>query len=137
MMMCVTLLDADNSVLPTIQVTGAGNQGVTLGQNNTLQGFNIDVNNAGAIGIEDDNLGGGTTSAGTVGTLNVSGVGISGIGKAIDIDQGGTLNVSLTGISSTRHLRAGRPSSGGMVNRATLAVTSGSNPNRSLLSVIP
>ena len=43
----------------------------------------------------------GTTSAGTVGTLNVSLVGISGVGKAVDIDQGGTLNVSLSSIAST------------------------------------
>ena len=98
----VTLIAADPAHTPTIQVTGASGQGVTLAQNNTLQGFHIDTStNAGAIGIEDDNLGGGTTSAGTVGTLNVSNVDITGAGKAIDIDQGGTLNVSLNSITST------------------------------------
>jgi len=96
----VTLLDADNSVTPTIQVTGGtGDAGVTLAQNNTLSGFNISTTNADGIGIEDSNAAG---TAGSVGTLHIDTVGISGVGKAIDIDQGGTLsNVHLTSIAST------------------------------------
>jgi VCBS repeat-containing protein len=95
----VTLIAADPAHTPTIQVTGATGQGVTLAQNNTLQGFHIDTStNAGAIGIEDSNAAG---AAGSVGTLNVSNVDITGAGKAIDIDQGGTLNVSLNSITST------------------------------------
>jgi VCBS repeat-containing protein len=91
----VTLLDTDNTKIPTIQVTGgAGNAGVTLSTNNTLKGFTIDSTNADAIGIED--------GAGTVGTLTISnGVTIGGVGKAIDIDQGGTLAVSLANVTST------------------------------------
>ena len=96
-----TLENGSAGQTPTIHLTAAG-QGVTLAQNNTLKGFNIDTGTDGnAIGIEDDNLGGGTTSAGTVGTLTVAQVGISGAGKAIDIDQGGTLAVSLSSIVST------------------------------------
>ena len=96
----VTLLDADNSVTPTINVTGgAGNAGVTLAQGNTLSGFNIATTSADGIGIEDSN---GVGAAGSVGTLHVDTVGISGVGKAIDIDQGGTLsNVHFSSIAST------------------------------------
>jgi VCBS repeat-containing protein len=96
----VTLLDADNSVTPTISVTGgAGNAGVTLAQGNSLSGFNISTTSADGIGIEDSNAAG---TAGSVGTLHIDTVGISGTGKAIDIDQGGTLsNVHLTSIAST------------------------------------
>jgi|GEM_PF-3000612 len=83
---------------PTIHFSGAID-GVTLAQNNTLKGFNIDTgSNGAAVGIEDSNAAG---AAGSVGALNIALVGISGTGKAIDIDQGGTLNVSLSSIAST------------------------------------
>jgi VCBS repeat-containing protein len=93
-----TLENGSVGQTPTIHLTAAG-QGVTLAQNNTLKGFNIDTGTDGnAIGIEDSN---GAGAAGAVGTLTVAQVGISGTGKAIDIDQGGTLAVSLSSIAST------------------------------------
>ena len=64
-----------------------------LAQNNTLSGFNISTTNAAADGIED--------GGGTVGTLTISNVSISGTGQAVDIDQGGTLNVTLDSVTST------------------------------------
>jgi hypothetical protein len=78
---------------PIIQVTGATGQGLQLAQNNIISGLNIQTNNAGAVGIED--------GGGTVGALNISNVGVTGTGKAVDIDQGGALTVSLTSLSST------------------------------------
>jgi VCBS repeat-containing protein len=92
-----TLETGSSGLTPTITVTGgAGNAGVTLAQNNTLSGFNIAVSGADGIGIEDSN---GAGAAGAVGTLKVGLVGISGVGKAIDIDQGGTLTG--VGVSTT------------------------------------
>jgi hypothetical protein len=81
---------------PTIIVTGAGNQAVQLAQNNTLSGFDVGMNNATATGIAD--------GGGTVGTLKISNVGVGvsqNLGSAVDIDQGGTLNVLLEQVTST------------------------------------
>ena len=79
---------------PVIEVTGATGDGVSLAQNNTLKGFDIDDARVGtADGIED--------GGGTVGNLTISNVAISGTGQAVDIDQGGTLNVTLDSLSST------------------------------------
>jgi hypothetical protein len=78
---------------PTIEVTGAGEEGVLLAQNNTLRGFDISTTAASADGIED--------GGGTVGNLTISDVSISGTGQAVDIDQGGTLNVTLDSVTST------------------------------------
>ena len=88
----VTIEVGSAGLTPTIQVTGA-DEGVLLAQNNTLSGFNISTTNAAADGIED--------GGGTVGTLTVSNVSISGTGQAVDIDQGGTLNVTLASVTST------------------------------------
>ena len=89
----VTIEVGSAGLTPTIQVTGAGGEGVLLAQNNTLSGFNISTTNAAADGIED--------GGGTVGTLTISNVSISGTGQAVDIDQGGTLNVTLASVTST------------------------------------
>ena len=103
----ITLANLDNTQIPVIQVTGgAGNAGITLAQNNTLAGFTIETTNAAGIGIEDSNAAG---VAGSVGTLNVSLVGISGIGKAIDIDQGGTLNATFNSHLEQHRVDAARP----------------------------
>ena len=88
----VTIEVGSAGLTPTIQVTGA-DEGVLLAQNNTLSGFNISTTNAAADGIED--------GGGTVGTLTISNVSISGTGQAVDIDQGGTLNVTLASVTST------------------------------------
>ena len=42
------------------------------------------------------------TAAARVGTLTITDVGSSGTGQIVDIDQGGTLNVTLNGADSTR-----------------------------------
>ena len=89
----VTIEVGSAGLTPTIQVTGAGGEGVLLAQNNTLSGFNISTTNAAADGIED--------GGGTVGTLTISNVSIAGTGQAVDIDQGGTLNVTLASVTST------------------------------------
>src|SRR5262245_21248300 len=89
----VTIEVGSAGLTPTIQVTDAGGEGVLLAQNNTLSGFNISTTNAAADGIED--------GGGTVGTLTISSVSISGTGQAVDIDQGGTLNVTLASVTST------------------------------------
>jgi len=88
----VTIEVGSGGLIPTIQVTGA-DEGVLLAQNNTLSGFNISTTNAAADGIED--------GGGTVGTLTISNVSIAGTGQAVDIDQGGTLNVTLASVTST------------------------------------
>lgn len=81
---------------PTIVVTGAGNQGIQLAQNNTVSGLDVGMNNATAVGIAD--------GGGTVGTLTISNVGVGigqSLGSAVDIDQGGTLNVQLDSVTSS------------------------------------
>ena len=85
----VTLFDGDNSQVPTIVVTAG--DGIDLAQNNTVQGLHI--GNASGVGISD--------GGGTVGTLNISGVDINTTGQAIDIDQGGALNVNLNSVTSS------------------------------------
>ena len=75
---------------PTIVVTGAGNDGIELAQNNTVSG--LDIGGIADAGIVDGN--------GTVGTLTISDVGKSGTGQIVDIDQGGTLNVTLNSAES-------------------------------------
>ncbi|HEX8240755.1 MAG TPA: Ig-like domain-containing protein [Allosphingosinicella sp.] len=71
--------------------------GVTLATDNTISGLNLNGTANGAVGIQDGN-GSVTTAAGT---LNIDTVAISGAGQAVDIDQGGNLNVALTSLSST------------------------------------
>ncbi|HEX9339191.1 MAG TPA: VCBS domain-containing protein, partial [Pseudonocardiaceae bacterium] len=101
----VTLLDADNTLIPTITVTGgAGNDGIHLAQNNTITGLNVAMNNAASVGIADN--------GGTVGNLNISSVNVgvdpdgggvltTSIGKAIDISHGGALNVTFGSVNSS------------------------------------
>jgi hypothetical protein len=89
----VTLHDLDNSAgsIPTISV--ASGNAITLNSGNTIKGLNVATTAGAATGISDGN--------GTVGALNISSLNISGSGKAIDIDQGGTLNVSISNLAST------------------------------------
>ena len=66
--------------------------GITLSTNNEIRGLTINGTANSAVGIQDgDN---------TVGNLTIAGVSIGGSGKAIDIDQGGNLAVSLDSLSS-------------------------------------
>ena len=86
---------------PTIVTTGGTNNGVDLAQNNAVSGF--DIGDTTGAGLAD--------SGGSVGSLTVSDVGKSGAGQIVDIDQGGTLNVTLNNAASTA-------SSGGAIDLA-------------------
>jgi hypothetical protein len=70
---------------------------VTLSTDNTVSGITINANGASVVGMADGN--GSVTTSG--GTLNVSNVTFSGSGQAIDIDQGGNLNMSITSLTSS------------------------------------
>jgi hypothetical protein len=70
--------------------------GVTLATDNTISGLNLNGTANTGVGIQDGN---GSVSA--AGTLNVSNVALSGAGQAVDIDQGGNLNVTLTSLTTT------------------------------------
>ncbi|MGZ8281598.1 MAG: VCBS domain-containing protein, partial [Allosphingosinicella sp.] len=76
---------------PTIVVTGPGNHGVELALDNSLSGF--DIGDTTGAGIAD--------GGGTVGTLTVSGIAKSGTGQIVDIDQGGTVSITLDSAAST------------------------------------
>lgn len=73
---------AASDTAPTINFN---TYGVTLAKNNDVRGIALNGTATGAIGMQDGN--------GTVGNLIVENVSFGGIGKAIDIDQGGTLAV--------------------------------------------
>jgi VCBS repeat-containing protein len=83
--------DATGAVRPTIVATAG--DGIDVAENNTITG--IDIGSTSGAGIDDD--------GGTVGTLNVIDVGIGGArtGQIVDIDHGGTLNVTLNEAAST------------------------------------
>ncbi|MFL6843798.1 MAG: Ig-like domain-containing protein [Allosphingosinicella sp.] len=83
--------DATGSVRPTITATAG--DGIDVAKNNTITG--VDVGSTSGAGIDDN--------GGTVGTLTVIDVGIGGIrtGQIVDIDHGGTLNVTLNEAAST------------------------------------
>jgi len=89
---------------PTITATAG--DGIDVAENNTISG--VDIGTTSGAGIDDD--------GGTVGTLTVSDVGISGGGQIVDIDNGGTLDVTLNSAASTG-------STGGAIDLAGLAGT--------------
>ncbi|MEA3048564.1 MAG: hypothetical protein QOG84_400 [Sphingomonadales bacterium] len=74
---------------PTI-VTTAGD-GINVAHDNQIS--HIDIGSTSGAGIADSN--------GSVGTLDVSDVGKSGGGQIADIDQGGTIHVTLNSATST------------------------------------
>ncbi|HEX8126699.1 MAG TPA: Ig-like domain-containing protein, partial [Allosphingosinicella sp.] len=79
----------------------AGN-GIDLADDNNVSGVDIAVS-AGNVGIQDDGS--------SVGNLVVSDVAISGAGQIVDLDTGGTLDVTLNSAASTA-------SSGGAIDLA-------------------
>jgi len=79
---------ATGPVRPTIEA--AAGDGVNVAQNNNVSG--LDIGNTSGADIAD--------SGGSVGTLTMTDVGTSGTGQVIDIDQGGTLAVTLNTASS-------------------------------------
>ncbi|HEY0026571.1 MAG TPA: Ig-like domain-containing protein, partial [Allosphingosinicella sp.] len=76
----------DNSLI------SMGGTGILLATNNTIKGIDVTGTAGTAIGIADNN--------GTVGNLVIEDVAIGGQGQIIDIDQGGTLNVTLNSAAS-------------------------------------
>ncbi len=102
----VTLETGSALQTPTISVTGAGNQGVSLAAGNTLKGFDIATTAGTQTGIDDGGV--------NVGTLTISNVQVTGLGKAVDIDQGGALNVVLDRLTSTASTTEGVDLSGGL-----------------------
>ncbi len=79
---------ADGSVRPTIEASAG--DGINVAQNNNISG--LDIGNTSGADIAD--------SGGSVGNLVISDVGASGTGQIIDIDQGGTLDVTLNAAES-------------------------------------
>lgn len=84
---------------PTVKLTGADSNAVTLAAGNTLKGLNLSTALGSQTALSDGN--------GTVGTLTVSNVDISGSGMAVDIDQGGVLNVTIDSLSSSGSTQQG------------------------------
>ena len=80
------------------------------------------MNNATAVGIAD--------GGGTVGNLTISNVGVgvgSNLGSAVDIDQGGTLNVTLESLSSSGSAGQGvQLAANGAALTGTFSATAGS-----------
>ena len=74
---------------PTIVATAG--DGVNVAHNNAISGF--DIGSTSGAGIADSN--------GSVGTLTVTDVGKSGAGQIVDIDQGGTIHITLNSAAST------------------------------------
>ena len=104
---------------PTVSITGAGNAAVTLAANNTLKGLNLATTLGSQTALSDGN--------GTVGTLTVSNVDISGSGMAVDIDQGGALNVVIDSLSSSASTQQGvQLAATGAALTGTFTVTAGS-----------
>ncbi|MBV8685614.1 MAG: tandem-95 repeat protein [Alphaproteobacteria bacterium] len=73
--------------------------GVTLASGNTIEGINFAGSSNTGVGIRD----GGST----VGTLTISNVAVTGNGQAVDIDNGGALNVQFNTLSSTASTTGG------------------------------
>ncbi len=108
----------------SIQYSGVG---VTLSTDNTINGLNLTGTAAGAVGIED---GGGSVSSTISSQLVIDNTSIMGTGKAVDIDQGGNLLVTLDTLSSsgssTQGVQlAGTAGSGTGLITGTFSATSG------------
>ena len=79
---------------PVISVGGTG-IGIDLASGNNVHGLDVATTAAGAIGIDDGALNN------SVGNLSISNMQITGTGKAVDIDHGGALSVTLDKLTST------------------------------------
>ncbi|MDY6950284.1 MAG: Ig-like domain-containing protein [Thermodesulfobacteriota bacterium] len=74
------------------EIAPAASDGVTLAQNNLVRGLNVG-NTPDRVGITDN--------GGTVGSLTIDTVSITGSGGGIEIDAGGTLDISLDSLSAS------------------------------------
>ncbi len=75
---------------PTIVTIGGSNNGIDLAEDNSVSG--LDIGDTTGAGLAD--------SGGSVGSLTVSDVAKSGTGQIVDIDEGGTLDVTLNSADS-------------------------------------
>ena len=89
---------------PTISATAG--DGVNVAADNSLKGFNIGDTSGADI----------ADSGGSVGTLTISDVALFGTGQILDVDEGGTLDVTLDSAASTA-------SSGGAIDLAGVGGT--------------
>ncbi|HEX8223412.1 MAG TPA: Ig-like domain-containing protein [Allosphingosinicella sp.] len=80
--------EATGAVRPTIEA--AAGDGINVAQNNNVSG--VDIGNTSGADIAD--------SGGSVGNLVISDVASSGTGQIIEVDQGGTLDVTLNSAES-------------------------------------
>ncbi|MCB9722365.1 MAG: Ig-like domain-containing protein [Candidatus Omnitrophica bacterium] len=83
------LLPSINGAPPVLE--NLSGNGVTLAQNNTVQG--VDVGNTSGYAYVDN--------GGTVGTLNISDAGITGSGGLFSLINGGTVNATLGQLASS------------------------------------
>ncbi len=113
----VTIGTGASGSTPTLSITGASATGVTLAQGNTLKGFNLATTQSDQTAIKDGN--------GTVGNLSINDMDVTGTGMAVDIDQGGALNVSFDTLSSTGSLQQGVQLAGSSLS-GTFSATTGS-----------
>ncbi len=79
---------ASGPLRPTIVATSG--DGINVAQNNAISG--VDIGDTSGAGIAD--------SGGSVGTLTVTDVAKTGTGQIVDLDDGGTLNVTLNSATS-------------------------------------
>ena len=98
---------------PTI--VNAGGSGVTLAQGNTLKGFTVGDTTEADI----------TDGGGTVGALTISNVNLTGTGQAVDIDQGGALNVTIDSLTSTNGANGVQLAATGNTLTGTFMATNG------------
>ncbi len=113
----VTIGTGASGTTPTLSITGANATGITLAQSNTLTGFNIATTQSSQTAIQD--------GSGTVGNLSINDMDVTGTGMAVDIDQGGALNVSFDTLSSTGSSQQGVQLAGSSLS-GTFSATSGS-----------
>ena len=79
-----------NASNTTLSHAGAA---ITLASGNTIDGLDLVGTATAAVGIQDGGV--------AAGTVTITGTSITGQGQILDIDQGGTLAVTLTNIGST------------------------------------
>ncbi|ROZ61503.1 hypothetical protein, partial [Ramlibacter sp. WS9] len=89
----VTIGTGSSGATPTISVTGIGAHGIDLASGNEVTGLNVATTLGGQTAVSD--------TGGTVGALTMNDIDISGVGQAVDIDNGGALTVTIDSLSSS------------------------------------
>jgi VCBS repeat-containing protein len=111
-------------------ITVASGIGIDLASGNNVHGLDVATTASGAIGIDDG------AANNSVGSLSISNMQITGTGKAVDIDHGGALSVTLDQLtstgSSTQGINLGGNVTGNFTvnnNASTIAGASGTDFN--------